>query len=346
MPIEDYREPDQVLRGSDQPPLTEQQAGDYPLRREPRALSFFGKKRPWLNSLLFAATAASCFFVGISWSANYVYADLLGREANLSLGLEILRNPKVLKLSLIYAAALIAILLAHEMGHYLTCRYYGIDATLPYFIPAPTLIGTMGAFIKIRSPITKKHQLFDVGIAGPLAGFILAVPATVYGLSLSKAIPPLPSEGSIVFGEPLLFKLLSGLMFKGLPENYDLILHPVAFAGWVGILVTALNLFPVGQLDGGHIVYALFGQRSRAFGRPILLAFLMMGAVFWVGWFIWALLIGIIGLKHPRLFDEDIPISSGRRVLAFAVIIIFIFSFIPDPVKGFRLLDLLKDGLF
>ena len=315
-----------------------------PLRRETKAMTFFGRKRPWLNTLLFAVTAVSCFFVGTTWSLNYVYADALGKAAEFSFGMEVLKNPEVIKLSFVYAAVLIAILLAHEMGHYLTCRFYGIDATLPYFIPAPTLIGTLGAFIKIRSPITRKHQLFDVGIAGPLAGFVLAVPATIYGLSLSKVIAPLPSEGSIAFGEPLLFKMMSGLMFQGLPENYDMILHPVAFAGWVGILVTALNLFPIGQLDGGHIIYAVFGQKSRTFGRPIIIAFIAMGVFFWIGWFIWALLIAVIGLKHPRVFDEEVPLSAGRRLLSLAVVIIFVLSFIPDPVKGFTLLDLLRGG--
>jgi hypothetical protein len=125
-----------------------------------------------------------------------------------------------------------------------------------------------------------------------------------------------------------------------------MILHPLAFAGWVGILVTALNLFPIGQLDGGHIVYAIFGHKSKVLGKPILVAFIIMGVVFWIGWFVWAILIGFIGLKHPRVFDEDIPISSGRRLLAFAVIVIFILSFIPDPVQGFSLLDLLKGQPF
>jgi len=314
--------------------------------RELRALSFFGRKRPWLNILLFAITFLSCFVVGITWSVNYVYADRLGEELEFGFGLELLRNPDVIKLSLIYAVVLIAILMAHEMGHYLTCLYYRIDATLPYFIPAPTLIGTLGAFIKIRAPITRKHQLFDIGVAGPLAGFVLAVPAMIYGLSLSKAVAPLPQGDSIVFGEPLLFKMLSEAMFKGIPENFDMILHPVAFAGWVGILVTALNLFPIGQLDGGHIIYAVLGRRSKVLGKPILVVFVAMGVIFWIGWFVWAILIGFIGLKHPRTLDEDVPISSGRRLIALTVIIIFILSFIPDPVQGFTLLDLLKGKPF
>jgi len=343
--MKDYKKPDYAGEVEEGPP-ERPEIRDHTYYRESKTLSFFGRKRPWLNILLFVITMVSCFSVGITWSVNYVYADNLGEELGSSNVLEYLRNPEVIELSIVYAIVLIAILLAHEMGHYLTCLYYRIDATLPYFIPAPTLIGTLGAFIRIRSPITKRHQLFDVGIAGPLAGFVLAVPAMIYGLSLSKVVAPLPPGDTIVFGEPLLFKIASEAIFKGAPENFDMILHPVAFAGWVGILVTALNLFPIGQLDGGHIVYAVLGQKSKVVGKPILVAFIIMGVVFWVGWFVWAILIGFIGLKHPRIFDEDIPISSGRRLAAFAVIVIFILSFIPDPVQGFTLLDLLKGQPF
>jgi len=220
-----------------------------PQYREPRAMSFFAKQRTWLNILLFVVTIVSCFLVGLTWSINYEYADDIVNGSIGSIGIEDFMNPDVILLSLVYAVALIGILLAHEMGHYLTCRFYGIDATLPYFIPfpPPSPIGTMGAFIKIRSPITRKQQLFDVGVAGPLAGFILALPAMVYGLSMSKAVPPIPEEGSIIFGEPLLFKLLSESFFKGAPENFDLILHPVAFAGWIGALVTALKICASGS---------------------------------------------------------------------------------------------------
>jgi hypothetical protein len=343
--MEDYKQPDLAGEPEAGPPAR-QEIRDHSYYREPKAMSFFGKKRPWLNILLFVITIMACFVVGITWSVNYVYAGTIVEDVGPSIGLELLRNPEVIALSMLYAVVLIAILLAHEMGHYLMCRYYRIDATLPYFIPAPTLIGTLGAFIRIRSPITRKHQLFDVGVAGPLAGFVLAVPAMIYGLSLSKVVAPLPHENVLVFGEPLLFKIVSEAMFKGAPGNFDMILHPMAFAGWVGILVTALNLFPIGQLDGGHIVYAVLGPKSKVLGRPLLVAFIAMGVVFWVGWFVWALLIGFIGLKHPRILDEDIPISSGRRLIAIAVIVIFILSFIPDPVQGFNLLDLLKGQPF
>jgi membrane-associated protease RseP (regulator of RpoE activity) len=262
--------------------------------------------------------------------------------AEVPIGIDMILDPHIVTLSFIYALVLLGILLGHELGHFLTCRYYKIDATLPFFIPAPTLIGTLGAFIKIRSPITRKKQLFDIGVAGPLAGFILAVPTLVLGLSLSKTVAPISREGSIFLGEPLLLKLVGAVVFKGASPDSDLVFHPIAFAGWVGILVTALNLFPIGQLDGGHVFYALLGQKSRQYSRYILAAFVLMGIFFWIGWLVWAVLISVLGLKHPQIVDEDTPLSPGRKFIGFLVIVIFILSFIPDPIKGFNLIDFIK----
>lgn len=308
--------------------------------------SFFVHQKIWLNVLLFVITAASTFYVGISWSINYKYAEAISQNPQFSLNLETLLNPQIIFLSLIYSVALLGILLSHEFGHFLTCRYYGIHATLPFFIPAPTLIGTMGAFIKIKSPITRKQQLFDIGVAGPLTGFILSVPILFYGLSLSKVVPSIPRESSIIFGEPLLLKIMGSFIFKGAPSDFDVILHPIAFAAWVGVLVTALNLFPIGQLDGGHIFYALLGPRSKDYSRYILIAFIAMGIFFWVGWFIWALLISILGLKHPRIIDERIPLSPQRKFIGILILVIFILSFIPDPIKGYNLFDFVKQFSF
>ncbi|MBD3415111.1 MAG: site-2 protease family protein [Candidatus Aminicenantes bacterium] len=311
-------------------------------RRRP---SFFSKDRTWLNILLFVITAVSIFFVGITWSLSYKYADSLSQPEQIPLNLNILKDPQIMHLSFLYAVVLIGILLAHEMGHYLTCRYYKVSATLPFFIPAPTLIGTLGAFIKIRSPIKRKHQLFDIGVAGPLAGFVLAVPAVIYGLSLSKLVPPLPQEGTLLFGEPLFINVLGGIIFKGAASGKDVVVHPVAFAGWVGLLVTALNLFPIGQLDGGHVLYALIGPRVKKFARFILIGFVIMGVFFWMGWFVWALLISFLGLKHPPVMDENVSLSSGRKWLSFVVLVIFLVSFIPAPVKGYSLIEILPSFL-
>jgi membrane-associated protease RseP (regulator of RpoE activity) len=232
------------------------------------------------------------------------------------------------------------------MGHYLTCRHYGIAATLPFFIPAPTLIGTLGAFIKIKSPITRRNQLFDIGVAGPLVGFVLALPALIYGLSLSKVVPAVPREDAMVFGEPLLLKFIVGIIFRGASSQSDLFLHPVAFAGWVGILVTAFNLFPVGQLDGGHVSFALLGEKSKSLARLLLGAFFVMGVFFWVGWIVWALVILLLGLKHPRVVDEGGRLSPARRYVGVLILAVFIVSFIPAPIKGYSLLELLHQWGF
>jgi membrane-associated protease RseP (regulator of RpoE activity) len=311
--------------------------------------SFSLKKRIWLNIVLFVITVFSTFFVGISWSLNFKYAEVLTQNPPSSLDLlEKLNDPQVISLSIIYVVVLLGILLGHELGHFLTCRYYKINATLPYFIPAPTLIGTLGAFIKIKSPITRKQQLFDIGVAGPLTGFILSVPALLYGLSLSKAVPLVPHDEAFVyvFGEPLILKIFGALIFKNIPADYSIYLHPIAFAGWVGILVTALNLFPVGQLDGGHVSYALLGKKSRNLARIFLGIFIVMGIFFWVGWFIWAFLIFFLGLRHPRVLDEEANLSPRRKFIGYVVIVIFILSFIPDPIKGLNLFDILKEFKF
>ncbi len=232
------------------------------------------------------------------------------------------------------------ILLAHELGHYLTCRYYRISATLPYFIPAPTIIGTFGAFIKIKSPITEKKALFDIGVAGPLSGFLLSLPALIYGLSASKVVSSLPEEGTIVFGDPLILQITAKLILKDLPSDSNIILHPIAFAGWIGILVTSFNLFPVGQLDGGHIAYSFLGKKATFVARIFFVLFIILGIYFWIGWFIWAFIILLMGLKHPRIIDESIPLSHKRKLLGVLILVIFILSFIPAPVKGYNFFDI------
>lgn len=302
-------------------------------------------RRIWLNIILFIATLFSTFFVGITWSLSFKYADVFSQSPQIDLNVKVFEDPQIISLSIVYAIVLIGILLGHELGHFLACQYYKIDATLPYFIPAPTLIGTLGAFIKIKSPITRKQQLFDIGIAGPLVGFILSVPTLIYGLSLSRAVPAIPREGSLIFGEPLILKIVGSMIFKNIPPDFDVILHPVAFAGWVGIFVTALNLFPIGQLDGGHISYALLGPKSRNLAKLFLGIFIFMAIFFWIGWFIWVFIIFLMGLRHPRVLDEETPLSPRRKFLGFVVFIIFILSFIPDPIKGYNgsnLIDLIK----
>jgi len=314
----------------------------------------------WLNAVLFVLTILSTIGVGLGLSLPYVFAEALRGPGPGEVGWDAkaFLDPRVLGLALLYSAVLMAILTAHELGHYLTCRRYGLAATLPYFIPAPNLFGTFGAFIKIKSPIPWKRQLFDVGAAGPLAGTVLAFPTLLVGLTFSKVVAG-QAQGTMSLGEPLLLKLGGLLFLRHVPDNANVILHPVAFAGWVGLLVTSINLFPVGQLDGGHIAYALVGRKRRLVSTLALGVFLVLGVFVFAGWLVWGipgLLFGLVirlkrpaGLyrlavrwQHPPVVDEGIPLDRRRIVLSVVIIIIFVLSFIPDPIKGTSLLALLK----
>lgn len=300
---------------------------------------FKGKR--WVNLVLFILTVLSTYLVGYLWGINYLLAGQDPEEVSGALTLSLLLEPALIKLSLIYSLSLLVILLGHELGHYLTCRRYHIQATLPYFIPAPTLIGTLGAFIRIRSPLTRREELFDVGVNGPLVGFLLSIPVLYLGLQMSRLVPALPRESSILFGEPLLLKVFVRLIFGQVGQNQDLILHPLAVAGWVGLLVTSFNLFPVGQLDGGHILYALFGDRTRKLAPGIILILAVLGVFYWAGWLIWAILILILGVRHPSILESGRGFSRKRLALSLATLLIFVFSFIPAPISGNSLLDLL-----
>jgi membrane-associated protease RseP (regulator of RpoE activity) len=224
----------------------------------------------------------------------------------------------------------------------MACRYYDVDATRPFFIPMPILFtGTLGAFIRIREPIPTKRMLFDIGIAGPIAGFVVAVPALFIGLAMSRFDPVIspadlpPSVISYTMGEPLLFKLFAWLTHGTAPENYTLTLHPMAFAAWFGLLATALNLFPVGQLDGGHISYAVLGRRSStvtlaALATAIGLTFVSSS------WVVWTVLMAVMlwrfGRHHPPTFDEAQPLDRNRVYLAIVALVIFIVCFTPAPI--------------
>ncbi|OGD13149.1 MAG: hypothetical protein A2V76_08865 [Candidatus Aminicenantes bacterium RBG_16_63_14] len=310
-------------------------------------------ERPWLNGLLFVLTILSTCFAGLGWSASYLYLDggaASGADFVAGAG-RAFTDPRIFPLSALYAAALMTILVGHELGHYLTCRRYGIRATLPFFIPGPPFIGTFGAFIRIKSPIRFKHQIFDVGANGPLVGFFLALPALAGGLAFSRVTAYIPAADTISFGEPLLFKLLTALFFGRVPEGSALILHPVGFAGWVGLLVTAINLVPLGQLDGGHIAYALLGRKARFVSRIMVGFLVVMGVFFHITWLIVAAVILFFEfksksrMKHPPVMDEDAPLDPKRRFLSVLIVLIFILSFIPDPVKGMGLLSVIKGAL-
>jgi membrane-associated protease RseP (regulator of RpoE activity) len=222
------------------------------------------------------------------------------------------------------------------MGHYLACRYYGIRASLPYFIPAPTFIGTFGAFIRIKQPITSRRALFDIGIAGPLAGFAVAIPAALIGMLIAEPAQPLaPTGSSIVFKDPLFFIIIQQLF--NVPTMIEW--NPIYFAAWVGMLATSLNLLPVGQLDGGHVAYALLGRRGHRLVAQGVFAVICVLAVVaysrhrWPGWFIYAGLLGLLlGLKHPPVADEHQPMDRLRLMVGVIGLVVFILSFMPIPI--------------
>lgn len=238
----------------------------------------------------------------------------------------------------LFSFTLLTILGAHEMGHYLACRWYGVRATLPYFIPSPIPpVGTFGAFIKIKSPIPSRRALFDIGIAGPLAGFVFAIPAAFVALYFASSPPPSPLTGEFpVFHDPPLFLIIQQLL--RLPRNLEI--NPLWFASWVGLLMTSLNLLPVGQLDGGHVIYAIFGRRGhRLIARASYLSVVLL-AIFsyfyrgWLGWFVYlAILTLMLRVGHPPVLDEGEPLGAGRKLVAVIGLIVFLLCFMPVPIS-------------
>jgi membrane-associated protease RseP (regulator of RpoE activity) len=243
----------------------------------------------------------------------------------------LLRDPSVLLKGLPFAGTLLAILITHEFGHYLLSRIHRVPASFPLFIPGPPhFVGTFGAIIRMHGPIMSRKALFDIGVAGPIAGFVVAVVALVVGLSLSKVVDGDTAFG-IHLGEPLLLQFITWLVLGPLPENADVILHPVAFAAWFGLFVTSLNLIPIGQLDGGHVAYALLGQRQRTLALAIVPVMLVLGFVGWPGWFLWAALVGFIGLAHPPVQDPYAPLGPTRIGVGWLALAIFVTTFAPIP---------------
>jgi membrane-associated protease RseP (regulator of RpoE activity) len=242
-----------------------------------------------------------------------------------------------------YSGTILAILGCHELGHYFACRYYDVDASLPFFLPVPLpMTGTLGAFIRIREPIPSKRMLFDIGIAGPIAGFLIAVPALFLGLWMSRVVVLPPNMDGVSLGEPLLFQLASKLVWGTVPADYALNLHPVAFAAWFGLLATALNLFPIGQLDGGHISYAILGRKSSDLTLLMIVGAIALTVAVSTSWLVWTVLtIGMLfafGRHHPRTFDEQVPLDATRRWLALVAVVMLILCFTPAPIEPLQLL--------
>lgn len=256
-------------------------------------------KRIWLHAVLFLATVATTI-----WAVSPVYA-----------------------------VSLLSILAAHEFGHFFAARRYGVAATLPYFIPMPMLFGTMGAVIRMSPFIPNRKVLFDIAAAGPLAGLVLAVPLSALGVALSDHVPADPEGPGILLGDPLLFQVFERLLHGPAPENTVLMLHDVGFAGWVGLFVTALNLLPIGQLDGGHVSYAAFGPRSYLVARLTFVGLLIVCATVATNYIGIAVLLFFLGLKHGPTLDDTAPLGAGRKKLALVLLAVFIACFTPNPIS-------------
>jgi len=270
------------------------------------------ESKKWINFLLLAITFLTTLAAGALQQGVNPFVPI----ANIFKGLP-------------FSLSIMIILGSHELGHYFMAKKNKVDTTLPYFIPGPTIIGTFGAVIKMKSPIRDKNSLVEIGAAGPIVGFIFATIAMLIGLSLSTVIIPTGKEG-IVLGNSILIKLLTNLFFSDLPVTKDVMFHPIAFAGWLGYLVTAINLLPVGQLDGGHILYALVGEKHRIIGYAIFGAIILL-IPFWTGWAIWAILFLVIRFNHPPPLDSISPLSKKHKIIGIISLIIFILTFIPVP---------------
>ncbi|MFL6277510.1 MAG: site-2 protease family protein [Blastocatellia bacterium] len=300
-------------------------------------------RRILIHTLLFLVTAVTTTVTGASWVVRAVDNSILDLFIGPTIAVvreTMAGNLFPLTQGLLFTATLLVILAAHEFGHYFACRYYGIRATLPFFIPAPpavTLFGTFGAVIKIKAPITSRRALFDIGIAGPLAGFAVALPASIIGMAMAKPAPfaeGLPTEG-LQFWDPPLFKLIGWAL--GTPAMIDW--NPVYWAAWGTLLVTALNLFPVGQLDGGHVLYAVLGKRVHKWvSRAVVLATASLSILAFVKqqppvYGFWTLvLLFLLKVGHPQV-SEDEPIGRGRIILAIVALIVFLLCFMPFPIS-------------
>jgi membrane-associated protease RseP (regulator of RpoE activity) len=274
-------------------------------------------ERRWLPGFLFAATFLTTTFAGA-----------------IQQGLNPVKQPLGLIHGLPFSLTLMGILMVHEMSHYMASRVHKVPSTLPFFIPAPSIIGTFGAVIRMKGAIWDRRALLDIGASGPIGGFLLALPALVVGLTMSKIVPGGNSAGGgLILGDSLLMTFLERIILGDLPIDTDIILHPIAFAGWIGMFVTSLNLLPVGQLDGGHIAKALYPDHFDTIARVVHFGLLVMGFFFWEGWLIWALLLVFMGVRHPPVLLPHISLDEKRRKIGYFALLIFILTFVPAPFR-------------
>jgi membrane-associated protease RseP (regulator of RpoE activity) len=312
------------------PPYRSGDANPYYVPAPPRT-----RDRVWLHVILLAFTVLTTTLVG----ALHHFSFSVGFNSNAVVAPDF-RAAAFYLSGLWYSGTILAILGCHEMGHYVACRYYHVDASLPFFLPAPLpLTGTLGAFIRIRSRIPSRVALFDIGLAGPIAGFIIAVPALFIGLALSS-IEQLPENfQGVELGEPLLFRAAAWLIWGDVADGMTINMHPMAFAAWFGLLATALNLFPIGQLDGGHVAYSVLGRRSTFITLIMIVGAVGLTAFVSTSWLVWTILMVVmlfaIGPHHPPTLDDQVPLGTARLALAVFALIMLIVCFTPAPIEPF-----------
>jgi membrane-associated protease RseP (regulator of RpoE activity) len=293
------------------------------------------------NVILLVLTIISTLFIGIQLGAGEQLAQLLPANADLGRTLSVMfSTPSLWLLGLPYVLTLLGILGVHEMGHYVMARIHKAAVTLPFFIPMPLGLGTMGAVIRLKSPIKNRKQLFDIGVAGPLAGLAIAIPLLIVGLLTSqvefvgKALPGAQEGNSILY---FLLKLI--LKGRALPGGgYDVMLNTIAFPAWFGLIVTMINLLPIGQLDGGHVIYALFGRKQWRVAQVAIFGLVGLGLYLAITtgeilnvWLLWVILAQVFGLRHPPPLDDITPLDRRRKIIGYATIVIFILIFTPMP---------------
>jgi len=285
----------------------------------------------WLNLLLFTLTLISTTVFGSALVQGFSTGQPLDVATVFSGYAALVHGDMHVWAGLQFSIPLLLILLAHEFGHYVDCRRWKVDASLPYFLPSPTLFGTCGAFIRIRAPIYSRKALFDIGVSGPVAGFVVLLPFLILGVSLSRITPVAAHQTHFIFGTPLVLRVLELMRFPHAPSIY-ISLHPMAMAAWAGLLATAINLLPMGQLDGGHILYAVLGERWHRRITHLFIAVLVGLGFFYWAWWVWAALLFLFGRRHPLVYDQT-ALSRGRIWLSAAALGMFVLSISLVPVS-------------
>jgi membrane-associated protease RseP (regulator of RpoE activity) len=295
------------------------------------------RRRLWLAAILFLLTLVSTLAVGSEFAQSYAnnVEPFSGDENPFAVMLAPLQHPHLLLLGIPFSFTLLGFLMAHEMGHFIACKIYGIDVSYPYFLPSPFGFGTFGAFLRIRSPIATRRALFDIGIAGPIAGFVIAAPLMAYGIAISKIVPGAQDNSDLVFGIPPLMHIFNGIFHPG-TEPTSILLNPIGRAAWFGLFATALNLLPVWQLDGGHILYSLASRKHKEISLAVSLGLIGLGIYKWHGWALWGIVLLVLSLRfrHPPVYDRWEELNASRKLLTILAVAIFALCFTVWPFNN------------